>query len=321
VSEVEDGPTTIPRRRLGRTDVQVSEIGLGAWAWGAKRVWGYGKGYGHGDLERTWWKAVESGVNFVDTASVYGNGESERIIGEMLAQTDEEMVIATKYLPIHLLSRSVRGAARRSIQRLGLKEVDLYQVHWPNPVMSLRGTMREMERLVREGLVRHIGVSNFNIEQLEAARSYLSREDVVSNQIHYNLLKRKPERTGMVEHARREGVTIIAYSPIAMGLLTGKYNPRNRPGGIRRFNRRFSRGNLRRATPFLEALREVGQPECRTMAQTSLAWLLRDPNVVVIPGAKNPRQLEENVGASRCELRPDDLTRLESAYQEHVPGW
>ncbi len=312
---------TIRRRRLGRTDLEISEIGLGVWAWGAKRVWGYGKAYGHDDLERTWWKAVESGVNFIDTASVYGNGESERIVGEMLAQTEEEMVIATKYFPLHLLSRSIRGAARRSIERLGLKEVDLYQVHWPNPFMSLRGTMREMERLVREGLVRHIGVSNFNIEQLEAARSYLSREDVVSNQIHYNLIKRKPERTGMVEHARKEGVTIIAYSPIAMGMLTGKYGPGNRPGGIRRFNSRFSKGNLRRVAPFLQVLEEVGKPECRTKAQTSLAWLLKDPNVVVIPGAKNPRQLEENVGARECSLRQDEMDLLESAYKKHVPGW
>jgi aryl-alcohol dehydrogenase-like predicted oxidoreductase len=320
-SQVNDHGPGIPRRRLGRTDLRVSEIGLGAWAWGARFVWGYGRGYDRGELERTWWRAVESGVNFIDTASVYGNGESERIIGQMLARTEEEMIVATKYFPIHLLSRSVRGAARRSIGRLGLKEVDLYQVHWPNPLMSLRNTMREMERLVREGLVRHIGVSNFNIEQLEAARSYLSREDVVSNQIHYNLVHRKPERTGMVEHCRREGVTIIAYSPIAMGMLSGKYGPGNRPGGIRRFSRRFSRGNLRRVAPLLDVLGEVGEPECRTRVQASLAWLLKDPNVVVIPGAKNPRQLEENVGASGCDLDPGALERLDTAYREHVPGW
>jgi len=211
----------VERRRLGRSDLVVSSIGLGAWSWGASQVWGYGKRYGRKEVEDAWWRSIEMGVNFVDTASVYGNGESERIIGDLLSRTEEPMVVATKYFPVHLLSSSVRGAAERSLRRLGLSQVDLYQVHWPNPLMSLRGTMREMERLVREGKVRYIGVSNFSVEQLEAARSYLSREDVVSNQIQYSLVHRKPERVGMMEHARREGVTVIAYSPIAMGLLTG----------------------------------------------------------------------------------------------------
>ena len=316
-----DGTFKIGRRRLGRSDLEVSSIGLGAWSWGASRVWGYGKRYGRKEVEEAWWRSIELGVNFVDTASVYGNGESERIIGDLLKRTEQEMVIATKYFPFHLLSRSVRGAAERSLRRLGLKEVDLFQVHWPNPVMSLKGTMREMERLVREGKVRYIGVSNFNIKQLEAARSYLSREEVVSNQIHYNAIHRKPERDGMVEHARREGVTIIAYSPIAMGLLTGKYNADNRPGGIRRFNSRFSKRGIRQVTPFLSTLREVGEPQCHTMAQAALAWLLKDPNVVVIPGAKNPRQAEENLGAAACQMTGNEVAVIDEAFHRYVPGW
>lgn len=318
---MDDGTVRLERRRLGGSDLQVTSIGMGAWSWGASRVWGYGKRYGRKEVEEAWWKSIEMGVNFVDTASVYGNGESERIIGELLKRTDEEMIVATKYFPIHLMSRSVRGAAERSLRRLDLSEIDLYQVHWPNPLMSLRGTMREMERLVREGKVRHIGVSNFDVKQLEAARSYLSREDVVSNQIQYSLVHRKPQRDGMIEHARREGVTIIAYSPIAMGLLTGKYNVGNRPGGIRRFNRKFSRRGLRQVTPFLATLRDLAGPDCGTMAQASLAWLLRDPNIVVIPGAKNPRQAEENVGAAACTMSPQQASVLDQAYARHVPGW
>jgi aryl-alcohol dehydrogenase-like predicted oxidoreductase len=309
------------RRRLGKSDLVVSSVGLGAWSWGASQVWGYGKRYGRREVEDAWWRSIEMGVNLVDTASVYGNGESERIIGDLLSRTEEDMVVATKFFPIHLLSRSVRGAAERSLRRLGLQEVDLYQVHWPSPLMSLRGTMREMERLVREGKVRHIGVSNFNVEQLEAARSYLSREDVVSNQIQYSLVHRKPERVGMIDHARKEGVTIIAYSPIAMGLLTGKYSVGNRPGGIRRWNRKFSRRGLRQVAPFLAVLREMADPECGTMAQASLAWLLRDPNVVVIPGAKNPRQAVENAGAAACNLPDDKMRTLEDAYKRYVPTW
>jgi aryl-alcohol dehydrogenase-like predicted oxidoreductase len=311
----------IERRRLGKTDLRVTSIGLGAWSWGATRVWGYGKRYGRKEVEEAWWKSLEMGVNFVDTASVYGNGESERIIGDLLKRTEQEVIIATKYFPLHLMTRSVRGAAERSLRRLDLKEVDLYQVHFPPKLMSLRGTMREMERLVREGKVRHIGVSNFNVEQLEAARSYLSREDVVSNQIHYNVINRKPLRNGMVDYARKEGVTIIAYSPIEMGLLTGKYNVGNRPGGIRRFNTKFSKMGMRKVAPFLATLRETARPECGTMAQASLAWLLKDPNVVVIPGAKNPRQAEENVGAASCHIPDEQVKVLDDAYARFVPGW
>ncbi len=311
----------LEKRRLGGSDLEVTSIGLGAWSWGASRVWGYGKRYGRKEVEEAWWRSVGMGVNFVDTASVYGNGESERIIGDLLKRTDPEMVIATKYFPLHLMPRSVRGAAERSLRRLGLKEIDLYQVHWPNPVMSLKGTMREMERLVREGKVRHIGVSNFNVKQLEAARSALRREDVVSNQIHYNAIHRKPERDGMVEYARREGVTIIAYSPIAMGLLTGKYSVDNRPGGIRRFNSRFSKRGIRQVAPFLSTLREVGEPRCHTMAQAALAWLLKDPNVVVIPGAKNPRQAEENLGAAACRMTGKEVAVIDEAFHRYVPGW
>ncbi len=311
----------LDRRRLGSSDLEVSSIGLGAWSWGASQVWGYGKRYGRKEVEEAWWRSIEMGVNFVDTASVYGNGESERIIGDLLKRTEEEIVVATKFFPLHLLSRSVRGAAERSLRRLDQKEVDLYQVHWPSPLMSLRGTMREMERLVREGKVRHIGVSNFNVKQLEAARSYLSREDVVSNQIQYSLVHREPERAGMVEHARKEGVTIIAYSPIAMGLLTGKYHVGNRPGGIRRFNRKFSKRGLRQVAPFLGALRDMSDPECGTLAQASLAWLLKDPNVVVIPGAKNPRQAEENAGAAACRINESQMAAIERAYTQYVPGW
>ena len=318
---MEGGPQTIERRRLGRSDLYLSSIGLGAWSWGASQVWGYGNRYGREEVEEAWWRSIGMGVNWVDTASVYGNGESERIIGELLRRTDEEVHVATKYFPLHLLSRSVRGAAERSLRRLGLREVDLYQVHWPNPLMSLRGTMREMERLVREGKLRHPGVSNFNAERLEAARSHLSREDVVSDQVQYSLVHRKPERTGLVEHARREGVTIIAYSPIAMGLLTGKYGVGNRPGGIRRWSPKFSRRGLRQVTPFLSALREMSGPECGTMAQASLAWLLKDPNVVVIPGAKNPRQAEENAAAAACSVPDDKLAFIDDAYARFVPGW
>ncbi len=316
----EDHPA-LEMRRLGKTDVRVNAIGLGTWAWGAKRIWSYGRTHDRADVDQTWQRAVELGQTFLDTAMIYGIGESERIIGDLLRTTEEEMFIATKYFPLHLNPRSIRGAARASLRRLGVREIDLYQVHWPNPLLSLKATMREMERLVSEGMIRHIGVSNFNVSQLDAARSYLSREDVVSNQIHYSLIRRKPERDGMVDYAKREGVTIIAYSPIAQGILTGKYVPGDRPGGMRRVMPRFSNRNLRRVRPLLDVMDQVGRPGGRTMAQVSLAWLLKDPNVVVIPGAKNVAQLEENMGGNGWRIPPEGLEAIDEAYERHVPGW
>ncbi len=310
-----DAPSVMTeRRRLGTSGLEVSPVSLGAWAWGASVIWSYGRTHDRKDVEGAWYRAIELGGNFVDTAEVYGMGKSEAIIGELLRRTEKRPLIATKFFPLRPASVGVRRAARASLRRLGVDAIDLYQVHWPNPATSLRMTMREMERLVRDGMVRHIGVSNFNPAQVQRAREHLAREDVVSNQIHYNLLRRKPETDGMVEYGRRERVAIIAYSPLAQGVLTGKYPPGRHPGGMRRFMPKFSSRNLRRVGPLLHCLEDVGIAHGATMSQVALAWLLKDPNVVVIPGAKNAAQVESNVGAARIELTRDDLECIEKTW-------
>ncbi len=294
----------------------VSSVGLGTWAWGSKLIWSYGKAYGHNDVEAAWRRSIEMGVNWVDTAEVYGNGASERLIGELLTKTREEVLIATKFFPLRATPWAARRAAERSLRRLGVGAIDLYQVHWPNPLHPIGATMRAMERLVREGKVRHIGVSNFGPRRLAAAREALSREDVVSDQVHYNLLHRKPESSGLVDYARREGVAIIAYSPLAQGVLTDKYGPGRHPAGLRRFMPKFRERNLRCVVPLVEDMRAVGEAHGATTSQVALTWLLKDTNVVVIPGAKNGEQAVANAALGGLALSDEEIARIERTAAE-----
>ena len=305
------------RRRIGATGPTVTSVGIGAWAWGDKKFWEYGKGYGRKDLDAVWARALELGVTWFDTAEVYGNGASETIIGELLPGTKEPPVIATKIMPEREDPRAVRKAAEGSLKRLGVEHIDLYQVHWPPPKMPMGDLMREMEALYDDGLVKAVGVSNFSVAEVEQAQSNLQHAHIASNQVHYSLLHREPEEEGLVEHHRRAGIGIIAYSPLEQGLLTGKFTGANPPKGFRGSKPRFQAENLRRVGPLLEALDEVGSPHGHTKAQTAMAWLLKDPNVVVIPGAKNVRQLEEDVGCADWKLTGKEIDRIEEAYHAY----
>lgn len=302
-------------RRLGRSDLKVTSVGLGVWQWGDTSFWTFGKDFDRKDIDQVWWRNLEAGVNFIDTAEIYGKGASERIVGELLKDTKQDLVIASKLYPEKDSVEEVWKAVEGSLERLGIDFIDLYQVHWWPPKMPISGVMEELDAVVQEGMVRYIGVSNFSIEQVEEAQSHLEHTEIVSNQVHYSLLHRDPETEGLVEHHRKNGIAIIAYSPLEQGILTGKFTPDHPPGGFRADKPRFSPEGLKAVRPVLEVLDEAARAHGKTMAQASLAWLLKDPNVVVIPGAKNLRQLEENVGGVDWQLTDAELASIEEAYR------
>jgi aryl-alcohol dehydrogenase-like predicted oxidoreductase len=287
--------------------VRVSAIGLGTWQFGS-REWGYGPVYAGkvaGDIVR---RALELGVNLVDTAEVYGFGRSERIVGEAIRGKREKVFLATKIFPIGLpfmISRRARASARR----LGVDRIDLYQQHWPNPLFPPSSTMSRIRRLVEQGLVAHVGVSNFSLQGWQEAEQALGGP-VLSNQVRFSLVHREPERD-LVPWAQEQGRIVIAYSPLGQGLLSGKYQ-RTTPTNLRRARPEFSAESRLRLEPLIAAIGEIGARHGATSAQVSLAWLIRKPNVVAIPGASNVKQLEENVAASDIELSDEEAARLDS---------
>jgi aryl-alcohol dehydrogenase-like predicted oxidoreductase len=300
---------------LGKTDLRVTPLGLGIWQWGDTTTWEYGKGYGEADLRQVYEATLAAGINFVDTAEVYGRGRSERVLGRFMAETAtrDQLVLATKFAPLpwRLSPDRLLHALRESLNRLGLAQVDLYQIHWPYTPVSVETWMEAMADAVEAGLTRAVGVSNFSPSQTLRAHAALARRGVplASNQVEYSLLVRAPETSGLVKVCRDLGVTIIAYSPIAKGALTGKYTPDHRPSGMLR--RKYTRRFLARVQPLIDVLREVGQAhDARSPAQVSLNWLMCK-GAVPIPGAKNLRQAQENFGALGWRLTDEEVARLD----------
>jgi aryl-alcohol dehydrogenase-like predicted oxidoreductase len=295
---------------------KVSAVGLGTWQFGS-REWGYGADYAERETVAITHRALDLGINLIDTAEVYGFGKSERIVGQAIVGRRDEAFIATKLMPVAPIAPVVQQRGIASARRLGVQTIDLYQVHWPNPVFSLASTMRGMRDLQSIGLVRYVGVSNFSLEQWQKADAALG-SPVLSNQVQYSLAARKPDRE-LVGWARANDRLIIAYSPLAQGLLSGRYDQTNVPGGVRAGNALFLAENLERAAELLAALRQVAANHDATPAQVALAWLIRRPNVVVIPGASCVSQLEANAAAADLDLSDDEDRRLTDASDRFHP--
>jgi len=303
---------------LGSSNLKISAIGLGTWQFGTPG-WGYGKDFQRTNAIEIVQHALDLGVNFIDTAEVYGRGKSEEIIGEAIQERRDEVVIATKFLPLTLRPSKIHKAVKNSLKRLQIDTIDLYQIHWPIPFVSKKRLLRHMEDMVKEGIIRYIGVSNFSRKQLEKAQTSLKSEEIISNQVKYNMLQRRIE-ADLLPYARKENISIIAYSPLAQGLLTGKYREQGPKGGIRRINRLFAPVNLKQARPVLDELAHVASAHEATSAQTALAWTIRDPTVIAIPGAKSIEQLISNVEAAELVLSQNELQQLESTLRVFKPA-
>jgi aryl-alcohol dehydrogenase-like predicted oxidoreductase len=297
---------------------RISKIGLGTWQFGA-REWGYGEDYARQQARDIVRRALDLGVTLFDTAEMYGFGRSERILGDALAgQSRSSAFLATKLFPVLPLAPVVEQRAVASAGRLGTRHIDLYQVHWPNPLVSDGTIMRGMSTLQRVGLVGEVGVSNYPLARWQAAERALGRR-VLSNQVRYSLADRAPEKD-LLPYATDTGRVIIAYSPLAQGLLSGRYDRANRPANrVRAGNPLFLPENLDRAGELIGVLREVADAHAATPAQIALAWVIRHPAVTAIPGASTVEQLESNVAAAEIELPDDEYAALSAASGRFHP--
>lgn len=291
------------------------ELGIGTWAWGDRRFWGYGRSYGDADLRGAFDAAIASGVRLFDTAEAYGFGQSERLLGRFMAEAGEPIAIATKFFPYpwRVAGSQLLRALRRSLARLGVAQVDLYQMHWPFPPRSVAAWMEPLARAVSEGLVKEVGVSNYSAAQMRTAFERLAARGVrlASNQVEYSLLKRDVEFNGVLDACRDLNVKLIAYSPLAMGMLSGKYTPDAPPPGVRGL--RYRSPLLARIRPLIGLLDEIGRGHGdKSRNQVALNWLICK-GVLPIPGAKNAAHASENAGAAGWRLTAADVAALDEA--------
>jgi aryl-alcohol dehydrogenase-like predicted oxidoreductase len=296
---------------------QISKIGLGTWQFGS-REWGYGSQYADEVARAIVGRAVELGVTLFDTAEIYGFGRSERILGQALGENRESVFLATKIFPVLPVAPVVEQRAVASANRLGVRRLDLYQVHQANPVVRDGTIMRGMRALQRVGLVGEVGVSNYSLPRWRAAEDALG-SPVLSNQVPYSLVARAPEQD-LLPYASSHGRLVLAYSPLAQGLLSGRYHPGNRPANrVRAANPLFLPENLERAGELLAVLDEVAAAHSATPAQIALAWVIRHPAVAAIPGASSVEQLERNVAAAEIDLTDDQYQALAGAAARFRP--
>lgn len=310
--------TTIQTVQLGPNGPTVPALGIGTWSWGDSLFWQYGKDYGADEVKQAFEASLTAGVNFFDTAEVYGLGESERLLGQFMQTSKQPVIVATKYFPVpwRVFAQSVADALTASLKRLQVPSIALYQVHQPfDFFMGQTALMNALADEVQQGRIQAIGVSNYSAEQMRKAHDILAKRGIplAVNQMQYSLLHRNIENNGVLAAARELGITILAYSPLAQGLLTGKYTLENyqKPTGARRIDPRFNKGGLEKIQPLIQALQAIGDANDRTPAQVALNWLIAQGNVVPIPGAKNASQAEQNARALGWSLTSADENKLQ----------
>ncbi len=320
VTDTSHPPQASDRIVLAGSDVSIPPLGVGTWAWGDKGTWGMG-GYDQSLTESTireaWEASIEAGVVLFDTAEIYGRGESERIIGRLLAADPgarQRVAIASKFMPspwklnVH---SALLASARHSLERLGIESIDLYQIHGPTSLRSHDAMAEALAAAHAEGLVKAVGVSNYSAKETRAVDTALRRRGLrlASNQVEFSLLRAMPQRVRLLDCCRELGVVPLAYSPIGQGRLTGKYSAANPPPG----GRTFSAHPMAEVDTVVAELRRIGEAHGdRTPSQVALAWIVAR-GAVPIPGAKNRAQAQQNAGALGWCMTDEELGRLDSA--------
>lgn len=312
-------------RLLGHSNLSFSPLGLGTWQFSNK------------DKGRTWWRKIDDqtvydiikvsldgGINWLDTAEVYGRGNSEKFIGRNLQRLGSKealgsrVYIADKWFPLLRSADTIPETIKTRLDYLQRDSIDLYQIHQPTSLSSLYRQLRELAKLHEMGFINAIGVSNFTARQMEKADDILQRFGLrlSSNQVKYNLLHRKPEKNGVLELAKERGISIIAYSPLQQGVLTGRFhdNPESiqEISKVRRMNSGLSQRNLIRTQPLIDLLKRLGLKYGKSPAQISLNWLIKahGETVFAIPGASSRFQARSNLEAQCFELSQADIEQL-----------
>ncbi len=309
------------RNRLGVTDLEITRIGLGSWAIG-----GGGWAYAWGPQEdedsiATINRALELGVNWIDTAAVYGLGHAEEVVGRALAGRRDKCIVATKCGRIgkkgdpniysRLTAASVRGELEDSLRRLGTDYIDLYQIHWPTPEAEIEEGWSEIARQVKAGKIRYAGVSNFSVEQLKRIALI---HPVASLQPPYSMLRREAE-TDLLPYCRANGIGVIVYSPMQAGLLAGKFS-KERVAALpeddwRKTSSHFKEPELSRNLALVEGLSDIAARRGRSAAELAIAWVLRRPEVTAaIVGGRRPEQVEETAAAADWDLDPEEIAEV-----------
>jgi aryl-alcohol dehydrogenase-like predicted oxidoreductase len=308
-------------RPLGNSDLNITPIGFGAWAIGGSG-WAFGWGaQDDTDSIAAIHEALDLGINWIDTAAIYGLGHSEEVVARALEGVKKRPYVFTKCERIwdekrqigkSLKADSLRSECEASLRRLKVDVIDLYQIHWPEPEEDIEEGWSTLAKLREEGKVRWIGLSNFNVPQMRRARAIVP---ITSLQPHYSLVNRKIEAE-ILPYAAANNVGVIAYSPMASGLLTGAMT-RERiaslpPDDWRRNNRNYQEPLLSRNLKLVDLLRDIGQKHGVTPGAVAVAWVLRVPAVTgAIVGARRPGQLKELVGAAELRLGDEDVATLD----------
>ena len=314
-------------REFGNSDMQITRLGLGTWAIGGGN-WAFG--WGPQDDEAsiaTIHRAIDLGINWIDTAAVYGLGHSEEIVAKALKGRSDRPYVFTKgsrvwndqgEITSSLKEQSLRREVENSLRRLEVDTIDLYQLHWPNPDPDIEEGWSTLAKLKSEGKLRYIGVSNFSVEQMERARKIAP---ITSLQAPYSLIKRDIERD-ILPYCQEHNIGVIVYSPMMSGLLSGKMT-RERIDNFpeddwRKRNEEFQEPRLSRNLKLTSLLQDIGYPYNRTTAEVAIAWTLRHPAVTgAIVGGRRPEQVEEIIGAAEFRLSESELEQIEKFLQEN----
>jgi len=313
-------------RKLGYTDLKLTTVGLGTWAMGGPWQFGWGP-QDDDEAIAAILASLETGINWIDTAPVYGLGHSEVLVGKALKQTSHKPIIATKCSLLWndkkekvscLKAQSIRRECHDSLERLGIETIDLYQIHWPEPEEDIEQAWEEMARLAKEGKIRYLGVSNFNVEQIKRLHEI---HPVASLQPPYSMLHREVEDELLTYCAQNE-IGVLAYSPMQRGLLTGKFSPERLASlpldDHRRVNPDFHEPRFTATLELVEQLRPIAERNGKTLAQLSISWVLRRSAVTAaIVGARKPEQIIETAPASDWDLNEEDIEQIERLLAEH----